>query len=305
MGIVYGAWDRLTSREVALKRLLMRSSRTGAQLEAQSADTQSIEWPQEANGADTGHMIKTVPRLVPGAFEERIASDSGILASSSVNEGRPERAWADAESSALRDPAAHAAEPEVAANAHADAQALPSSAAILAQHQGHASPADAVAESQLLTRASYGRRMQMASEFRTLASLHHPHIVSVLDYGFDEHRQPYYAMELLEAGRTILVAGAQASLIERCHLLSQVLQALSYLHRHGVIHRDIKPANIPPVGYWRPFVRAPSEWLRTKSLFSETAEGERPGLSTRVQPRCYGIRRAASQVGCGELRAGA
>ena len=67
--------------------------------------------------------------------------------------------------------------------------------------------------------ASYSRRVQMASEFRTLASLHHPHIVSVLAYGFDENRQPYYAMELLEAGRTIPVAGARASLIERCRLL--------------------------------------------------------------------------------------
>src|SRR5688572_6173582 len=38
-------------------------------------------------------------------------------------------------------------------------------------------------------------RMALAREFRTLASLRHPNIISVLDYGFDEG-QPYFTMEL-------------------------------------------------------------------------------------------------------------
>ena len=33
-------------------------------------------------------------------------------------------------------------------------------------------------------------QLALAREFKTLASLRHPHIVSVLDYGFDEQRQP-------------------------------------------------------------------------------------------------------------------
>ena len=40
-------------------------------------------------------------------------------------------------------------------------------------------------------------RYALASEFRTLASLHHPHIISVLDYGFDALGKPFYTMELL------------------------------------------------------------------------------------------------------------
>ncbi|MBE0690931.1 MAG: hypothetical protein IH587_12505, partial [Anaerolineae bacterium] len=37
-------------------------------------------------------------------------------------------------------------------------------------------------------------RLALAQEFRVLASLRHPNIVSVLDYGFDAARQPYFTM---------------------------------------------------------------------------------------------------------------
>src|SRR5262245_52324796 len=41
-------------------------------------------------------------------------------------------------------------------------------------------------------------RTALANEFRTLASLRHPNVVSVLDYGFDKEGQPYFTMDLLE-----------------------------------------------------------------------------------------------------------
>ncbi|HEX2570736.1 MAG TPA: AAA family ATPase [Polyangia bacterium] len=97
-------------------------------------------------------------------------------------------------------------------------------------------------------------RLALAQEFRTLASLRHPHIISVLDYGFDDERQPYFTMELLE-GAVRLASGPEGPegtggegipepLPARIGLLLQVLQALTYLHRRGVLHRDLKPANI-------------------------------------------------------------
>src|SRR5438552_1479707 len=50
-------------------------------------------------------------------------------------------------------------------------------------------------------------RMALAQEFQVLASLRHPHIISVLDYGFDEQRQPYITMDLLRDAKTVLRAG--------------------------------------------------------------------------------------------------
>jgi len=37
----------------------------------------------------------------------------------------------------------------------------------------------------------------LANEFQVLASLRHPHIIDVLDYGFDDTRQPYFTMSLV------------------------------------------------------------------------------------------------------------
>ena len=87
-------------------------------------------------------------------------------------------------------------------------------------------------------------RLALAHEFRTLASLRHPHIISVLDYGFDADQQPFYTMELLRDAQTITQVATQSTFGEKIQLLLQVLQALAYLHRRGVIHRDIKPGNM-------------------------------------------------------------
>lgn len=87
-------------------------------------------------------------------------------------------------------------------------------------------------------------RLSLIREFQTLASLKHPNIIDVLDFGFTEDQTPYFTMQLLSNTRTIQEAIIGTTLDEGMALIIQVLQALSYLHRQGIVHRDLKPTNV-------------------------------------------------------------
>jgi serine/threonine protein kinase len=91
-------------------------------------------------------------------------------------------------------------------------------------------------------------RLALAQEFRTLAGLRHPNIISVLDYGFEDDKRPFFTMEFLEGARDLSAAAAGKSPREKMQLLCQVLDALHYLHRHGILHRDLKPRNVLVLG---------------------------------------------------------
>lgn len=86
-------------------------------------------------------------------------------------------------------------------------------------------------------------RAALAAEFRLLATLRHPHIVSVLDYGFLQNTA-FYTMELLNAAPTLTTAAQGQPLAHQLALIAQLLQTLEYLRRHRVVHRDLKPENV-------------------------------------------------------------
>lgn len=82
-------------------------------------------------------------------------------------------------------------------------------------------------------------------EIRVAAQLQHPHIVPLLAAG-SAGDLPYYVMPYIEGEslRARLAREGELPLHDVVRLLAEVLDALEYAHRHGVVHRDIKPDNI-------------------------------------------------------------
>jgi len=78
-----------------------------------------------------------------------------------------------------------------------------------------------------------------------VASLNHPHIVTIFDAGLSP-LGVYIAMERLHGRdlRQALQSGWQPTPTQSALLVRRVADALAYAHGRGVVHCDIKPANI-------------------------------------------------------------
>jgi tetratricopeptide (TPR) repeat protein len=88
-----------------------------------------------------------------------------------------------------------------------------------------------------------------AGRFRTerqiLASLQHPHIVTLLDGGTMADGRAYLVMELVDGEPiTAWCARRGLGLEARLALFRQVCAAAHHAHRHAIVHRDLKPANV-------------------------------------------------------------
>jgi len=82
-------------------------------------------------------------------------------------------------------------------------------------------------------------------EAQNAAGLSHPNIVSIYDRGEAEGSY-YIAMEYVE-GRTLkelLVARGPSPIGIAIDYTRQILSALRFAHRNGIVHRDIKPHNV-------------------------------------------------------------
>ncbi|HSC50930.1 MAG TPA: Stk1 family PASTA domain-containing Ser/Thr kinase, partial [Gaiellaceae bacterium] len=82
-------------------------------------------------------------------------------------------------------------------------------------------------------------------EAKNAAGLSHPNIVSIYDRGEAEGTY-YIAMEYLD-GRSLkelIVGRGPAPIKTAIDYARQILAAVGFAHKHGIVHRDIKPHNV-------------------------------------------------------------
>ena len=89
-------------------------------------------------------------------------------------------------------------------------------------------------------------------EVQTLAGMNHPGLVTIYDVG-QERDRAYFVMQLIE-GESLAdrIRSGPLALGDVVALGSALGDALTYVHRHGVVHRDIKPGNVLLDGEGRP-----------------------------------------------------
>ena len=90
-------------------------------------------------------------------------------------------------------------------------------------------------------------RCRFNREAELLASVSHPHILSIFDFGTTtESGLPFLVTEYIEGGdlRRFMNAGKPMPVGQARSILLQVGEALTYLHSKGILHRDLKPENV-------------------------------------------------------------
>ncbi|MEY4577827.1 MAG: hypothetical protein RL701_2530 [Pseudomonadota bacterium] len=125
-------------------------------------------------------------------------------------------------------------------------------------------------------------RAMFEREFRSLATLTHPHIVRAFDYGFDADARPYYTMELLDGCDVRELARESPPTVQRsCLILRDSAAALALIHSRRLVHRDIGPRNV----WCTPDGRA--KLIDFGTLVAMGAETRIAGTPPYVPPEAY------------------
>ena len=141
-------------------------------------------------------------------------------------------------------------------------------------------------------------RARFRAEARYAASLSHPHIAQVFDYGemSDTDTVPddlpsggaYLVMELVQGDplSALIAQQERLSVADSLRIVSQAADALSAAHEAGIVHRDIKPGNllVTPDGTTKitDFGIARAMWAAQASHLTQT--GMVMGTASYVSP---------------------
>lgn len=91
--------------------------------------------------------------------------------------------------------------------------------------------------------------LRFQAEMAVLRRLDHPHIIKYYDHGLYED-YPYYVMELIEGGSfdRLIRERHRIPWEEVLTISIQIVSALRYAHRRGILHRSLKPSNVLEFG---------------------------------------------------------
>jgi len=97
-----------------------------------------------------------------------------------------------------------------------------------------------------LAQAVPGAGERMLTEARAAASIHHPAIVQIFDFGRTRDGDPFISMEMLdgESLSATLKRRERLPATKAIQVLMPIADALVVAHARGVVHRDLKPDNI-------------------------------------------------------------
>ncbi len=112
-------------------------------------------------------------------------------------------------------------------------------------------------------------------EAKAYAALKHRNIVSVFDFGTDEHNKPFLVMDFVEGTSLdeVIARGAMEPALILA-IFIELLEGLDHAHKKSIVHRDLKPANV---------------------MVSEVVQGENSG--PRIKLLDFGIAKMETENG--------
>jgi len=87
---------------------------------------------------------------------------------------------------------------------------------------------------------------RLGSEIEIMKKLKHKHIIQLIDVYDNTAETLFLVMELVNGGELFdkIVEKGQYSESDARHIVVQIVDAVDYMHQHGVCHRDLKPENL-------------------------------------------------------------